>query len=166
MRPDWRLAGLAFVLSASAAVAETRIDRWPARDEPVEDYQRAIELFEQGERQVATCLFYRGQFRARLYLAARPGLPPDGAPALYASLNDVVGSEINLWAAGDVEDWAEAMDCALSWAETADDPVTPRAVHGAEYDRVAAGLRDLISHVRANAAQIRAERTARGLENR
>jgi len=166
MRPERPGACLALVLMAGAAGAETRIDAWPARGEPVEDYRLAVELFERGDRQVATCLFYRGQFRARLYIAARPGLPPDGAPALYASLNDVVGSEINLWAAGDVEDWAEAMECALRWAETADDPVTPRAVHAAQYDRVASGLRDLIVHVRETADEIRAERAARGFENR
>jgi hypothetical protein len=166
MRPDWAAAGFALLVSASAAAAETRIDAWPARGEPFEDYERAVALFADGDRKVATCLFYRGQFRARVYLAARPGLPPDGAPALYAALNDVVGTEINLWAGGDVGDWTEAMECALRWAETSDDPVTPRADHADEYRRVAAGLRDLIDHVRANAEGIRAERAARGLENR
>jgi hypothetical protein len=166
MRPDWSGLCLALVLAAGAAQAETRIDAFPAMGEPFEDYERAVALFHEGDRQIATCLFYRGQFRSRLYIAARPGLPPDGAPALYASLNDVVGSEINLWAAGDVDAWAAAMDCALEWARTADDPVTPRAVHAAEYDRVARGLGDLIAHVRANAEGIRAERASRGLENR
>lgn len=154
------------LLLAFPAVAQTRIDVWPALADPVEDYELAIEMFHRGDRQVATCLFYRGQFRARLFVAARPGLPPDGAPALYASLNEVVGAEINLWAAGDVDKWAEAMECALRWAETTDDPQTPRVAHAAAHARVAGGLRDLITHVRSTADEIRAERAARGLENR
>jgi hypothetical protein len=93
-------------------------------------------------------------------------LAPDGAPALYASLNEVVGAEINGWAAGNVEDWAEAMECALRCAETTDDPQIPHVAHAATHARLAGGLRQLIDHVRANADDIRARRTANGLENR
>ncbi len=160
------VSGALALLLALPAAAQTSIDVWPAMADPVEDYELAVEMFHRGDRQVATCLFYRGQFRARLFVAARPNLPPDGAPALYASLNEVVGAEINGWAAGDVEKWAEAMECALRWAETTDDPQTPRVAHAAAHARVTGGLRELIAHVRASADDIRAQRAANGLENR
>ncbi len=89
---------------------------------PAADYQRAATLFAKGERDEAVCLFYRGQYRYRVHLAARPELEASGDAALFASLNQTVGLPINEWAGGDPEGWAEEIACALDWPRTHDDP--------------------------------------------
>lgn len=157
-------AVLALTLPA-AALAQISVDE-PVAGHPAGDYRRAAELFEAGSREQAVCLFYRGQYRFRVHLAARPELAPSGDPALFASLNEVVGRPLNEWAGGDPQTWAEAIACALDWARGNDDPFTPKAEFASEHARVVEGLAGLLDHVRNSADEIAAERAARGLPNR
>ena len=129
------------------------------------DYQRAAELYNAGQRLQAGCLMYRGQFRARLMLLAEPKLPPDGAPALFASLSETVGRPINQWLGGDRDDWIAAMECARDWAVANDDPDYPRRRYGAQHAQVLDGLNQLIASIPPN-AELRKQRRAAGLPNR
>ena len=129
------------------------------------DYQRAAELYNAGQRLQAGCVMYRGQFRARLLLLAKPNQPPDGAPALLASLNETVGRPINQWLGGDRDDWIAAMECARNWAMENDDPDYPRRRYGRQHAEVLAGLEQLIVSI-PPAAELRKQRRAAGLRNR
>ena len=129
------------------------------------DYQRAAELFNAGARVQAGCVMYRGQFRARLLLLAEPNQPPDGAPALFASLSETVARPINQWLGGDRSDWIAAMTCARDWAANNSDPDYPRQRYGKEHGQVLAGLNELIASI-PPAAELRKQRRAAGLPNR
>ena len=133
---------------------------------PLLDYQRAIVLFGEGKRDEATYWFYRGQLRFRIHLAARPDLPEDGDPALFASLNEVAGRPVNEWAFGDVAGMAAILGRVLAWHAANDDPFTPKAQFPAAHMQVQAGLESFRAKVLADRDSIRAERTRNGLLNR
>ncbi len=152
---------LAFALPANAQ----SLDSGPVTATPWADYELSVTLFNAGDRVTAGCVMYRGQFRARLLLTARPNQPGDGAPALFGSLQETVARPINEWLAGDRDDWINAMTCARDWAARNDDPDLPRAQFAAAYEDVLAGFDGLIASVPA-AAELRAMRTANGLPNR
>ncbi|MCB2055022.1 MAG: hypothetical protein KDE35_12380 [Geminicoccaceae bacterium] len=160
-----RRFALAVLLSPVLAAAQ-EVASIPAEGAPVFDYRQAIALFEQGERRQATCLLYRGQYRARVHLRAHPDLEPSADPALYASLNETVGRPINEWAAGDVPEWVQSMRCALDWAREHDDPYTPKAAYGDAHAEVQAGFARFIDSTAARAEEIRRIRAQNGLENR
>src|SRR5688572_1362555 len=63
-------------------------------EHPVTYYMLASRLFEGGQKDKAVFWFYAGQLRYRFHLSASPNLPPDGDPALFASLNSVLGQPI------------------------------------------------------------------------
>lgn len=133
---------------------------------PAEDYRQAAELFRAGRHEEATYLFYRGQLRFRVNLTARPGLAPDGDPALFASLSEVVGRPINEWAFGDVPALAATLDRVLAWQAGNDDPFTLKAEFSAAHAQVRAGLEGLKVQVLRERESIRAQRRANGLPNR
>jgi hypothetical protein len=133
---------------------------------PFEEYRHAAELFRQGDREQAVFLFYRGQLRARIHLAARPELPRDGDPALFASLSEAVGRPINEWAFGDIPALAGILDRVLAWHAANDDPFTPKSRFGAAHAEVRRGLAGLRRQIVAEQESIRAQRRANGLANR
>jgi hypothetical protein len=132
---------------------------WPAF------YQRAGELFQQGERDQAVTLFYIGQLRGRIIVQCKR-VRPDGEPAVLASLNATVGKTINEYAGGSPEGWAASIDQALAWDEAHPDPSAADGGCRAERTRQRAGLAQLVEHVRANAGEIASQRRAAGLPNR
>ncbi len=160
------LLALAFV-AVSGALAHGRPPSGPpSGPHPSEDYRRAADLFKRGQRGEAVYWLYRGQLRYRVHLAARPGLPPDGDPALFASLSEVVGRPINEWAFGDIPALAGTLGRVLAWHAANDDPFTPKAQFGSAHAQMRAGLEGLRSQVLAEQDQIRTQRRANGLPNR
>ena len=164
-----RIAALMLAGFASAAVAQADIDlgAYAATDHPAQDYVAAAETFNAGDRLKGGCLFYIGQYRYRVYIMARPNLDPTGDPAVFSALSEQVGRPINQWLGGDLADWLAAMDCAIGWVETHDDPLTPKRRNAGAHDEVLAGLRELRADVAAmDPARLRADRRASGLPNR
>ena len=161
----------ALVPLAPAAAQETSppvssvIEALP-RAHPADYYALAARLFEEGARDAAVFWFYAGQLRFRLHLMAQPGLAPDGDPALFASLSEVVGRPLNAYGAGDIEGLVATLDAVLEWDLATPNLFTDRDRHAVEWQRVRAGLTGLRDHFAENADDIRAERAARGLENR
>ncbi|MEM8655398.1 MAG: hypothetical protein AAGF36_11675 [Pseudomonadota bacterium] len=130
-----------------------------------DDYARAADLFNAGDRVRAGCVMYRAQFRARLMLLADPNQSSDGGPALFASLNETVARPINQWLGGDRDEWIAAMTCARKWAAENDDPDYPRRRFGTIHANVLAGLDELIASIPPR-SDLRAQRRAAGLPNR
>ncbi len=151
---------------AAPAWAQVDVSGYPVASHPAEDYQEAVAVFNAGDRQTGACLFYRGQYRFRVYLMARPELDPSGESALMASLNEVVGRPINEWLGGDVDEFLAVLDCALDWAARHDDPLTPKASFGAAHDEVRAGLEELRAMMAADPEAVREQRRLNGLPNR
>lgn len=126
-------------------------------------YAYAARLFREGAREDAVFWFYAGQIRYRFHLTVRPDLPPDGDPALFGSLTDTVGQEINGWAGGDTQLWARQMQRALDWDAQTDNGFTSKTAYGAQWQQIRAGLAGLIAQVRSSRDEIRSRRKDNGL---
>ena len=145
-----------------AAMTVAQLKTGIEKQHPAAFYVLAKKLFEQGERDEAVFWFYAGQLRYRAYLSGHPQLPRDGDPALFASLSEVVGKPINVYAFGDIPALAKTIDRVLAW-----DVSQPDAFNKApEREQSRNGLSGMKAHVEATADEIRATRTKNGLENR
>lgn len=142
----------------SAGMAEARA--LVAPPDPLALYEAAARRFNEGDRADATFLFYLGQLHWRADLIANPDQPPDGGPALFGALNETLGRPINEWAFGDLD----MLRALLRDVHGFDLPPNPRMARA--FARSRAGLAELITYIEANAAEIRRDRTANGLENR
>lgn len=147
-------------------IAQQDIDAQLAQKHPSELYLYAKQLFDAGRKDDAVTWFYIGQLRWRYHLQVHPELPPDGELAAMSALNATLGQTFNEWAGGSPSAWRASIAQALAWDEAHPNPTTPKDQHAAEWQQTRAGLLQLDSYIRDNAAQIRAERQARGLENR
>lgn len=154
-------------LAGPASAQSVDISGYPLGPHPADDYVTAVEAFNAGERLEGVCLFYRGQFRFRTHLSARPAAVAAGEGALMGSLNESVGRPLNEWAGGDRDDWLAVLDCGLGWAAAADDPFTPRAAFPAAWAEQRAGFQALRDQIASTSrAEIRSKRAAAGLPNR
>jgi hypothetical protein len=137
-----------------------------AGQHPAEYYRRAAQLFGTGRKDDAVFIFYLGQLRYRAHLSARRDLKPDGDPALFASLSEVVGRPVNEYAFGDIPALARTIDAVLAYDRANPDRFTPPAT----FPQAHAGVRDGLVTMRAQMLpdrdKIRATRAGKGLENR
>lgn len=115
----------------------------------------------------AVFIFYLGQLRYRVHLAARRSeLKPDGDPALFASLSEVVGRPLNEYAFGDIPNVVRIIDAVLAYDEAHSDTFTPLDRFPEAHRGTRAGLERLRAQITADADDIRAKRSKNGLENR
>jgi hypothetical protein len=129
-------------------------------------YQSAMTLFRAGRREDATFIFYLGQLRYRTHLAARPELKPDGDPALFGSLSEVIGRPINEWAFGDMPATLRTLDAVLAYDARDPDKFTPPGQFKSAHDSTRNGMRNFRRQMEAQAQDIKRQRAANGLENR
>jgi len=132
---------------------------------PATYYVLASKLFAAGRKDDAVFWFYVGQLRYRFHLQSNPGLPPDGDPALFGSLSEVVGRTLNEYAFGRLRTLRSTILRVLDWDEKTENGFTSKRQHATEWNAVRAGLRKLYQTLEQNADQIRRERTAHGLPN-
>ena len=133
---------------------------------PAAYYILAAKLMRDGKADDAVFWFYAGQLRYRLHLAANPGLPPSGDPALFASFSEVIGRPINEHAFGDLGQLMATIDKVLAWDERTDNAFTSKTTHAAAWKDVRGGLMKMREYIKGNADQIRAQRQQNGLPNR
>ena len=129
-------------------------------------YMLAGRLFAAGRRDEAVVWFYIAQLRARFRLAVAPNLKPDGEPAVYGALFEMVGPQINGWAFGDLDHLAAHMEEALDWDRSHVNAFTPKAGHEAELEQVQIGLVAFRADVLTRKDELRRERAANGQVNR
>jgi len=156
-------AGRASAQTAGAAPAEVAA---LAGQHPAAYYQRAVRLFGSGRKDDAVFIFYLGQLRYRAHLSARRGLKPDGDPALFASLSEVVGRPLNQYAFGDIPALARTIEAVLAYDNANPDRFTPPATFPQAYAGVRGGLTAMRTQMLEEADKIRASRRRNGLENR
>jgi hypothetical protein len=133
---------------------------------PATYYVLASKLFEADRKEEAVFWFYAGQLRFRFHLLAHPDLEPSGDPALFASLSEVVGRPINEYAFGDIEALEASLRRVLAWDEKSRNGFTSKSENAEAWKTIRSGLEKLIGYLGEHAAEIRAQRTANGLENR
>jgi hypothetical protein len=175
------LAGLAIILSllyphsfvlaqvnaeSAMTLPEAEVETGLPKSHPSAYYTYAMRLFRADRKNDAVKWFYIGQLRYRYHLRANPNLPPDGEPALMASLNATVGQPINEWAGGSPKDWAASIDSALQWDAVHENKLTPKSKFAKVLQETRAGLVKLRGQILAQEDQIRAARKLKGLQNR
>jgi hypothetical protein len=133
---------------------------------PAEYYRQAAALFKDGRQDEAVFVFYLGQLRYRAHLMARPDLKPDGDPALFSSLSEVVGRPLNEYAFGDLPALAGTIEAVLAYDQATPDTFTPPSQFPKVYSRVRDGLSSMKTHILVQAEDIRAKRLQNGLPNR
>ncbi len=133
---------------------------------PAAYYRKAAEMFQSGQKDAAVFVFYLGQLRYRTHLKARPELKPDGDPALFGSLSEVVGKPVNEYAFGDLKTLDDTLKAVLAYDRQNPDSFTSAAqfpdVHGQQRE----GMDSMRRQIVARADDIRRQRTSNGLENR
>jgi len=133
-------------------------------EHPAAYYKLAASLFKNAAtKDEAVFWFYAGQLRYRYHLAANPGLPPSGDPALFASLSEVVGRPINEHAGADPDRWAAVIDEVLKWDASQDNRFTPKNKAPKAYHDIRAGLEKMRDTVKATKNEILASRKKHGL---
>lgn len=110
--------------------------------------------------------YYAGQLRARFHIVANPSLPPSGDPALFGSLNSVVGPIINAYAFGDLKAMHDVIDKVLAWDKSTPNEFTSKEKFEAGWNDTRSGMLELQKYLDENAEDIRKQRTANGLPNR
>lgn len=125
----------------------------------------AAAQFEEGNKQQAVKWYYVGQIRYRAYLKANPGLSPWDDPALFSSLTRTVGTPLNEYIGGDIDQWIQTIDEAIKWHNDHPDHFLDKESHRDIYAAVLADLEELKAHIDANRKEIILERAANGLEN-
>jgi hypothetical protein len=136
------------------------------RAHPAEYYLYAQRLFQSGRKDDAVFWFYVGQLRYRFHLSANPNLPEDRDPAVFASLNEDIGRQINEYAGGNPATWVVAIDRALAWDRTAPNYFTSKQRFSKQYSDIRTGLGKLREMIQSDAQNIKNERTNNGLPNR
>jgi hypothetical protein len=137
-----------------------------AAQHPAEYYKRASSLFGSGRKDDAVFIFYLGQLRYRAHLSARRDLKPDGDPALFGSLSEVVGRPLNEYAFGDLPALVAIIDAVLAFDVANPCRFTPPAQFPDVYVGVRDGLVKMKAQLVKDADQIRETRRKNGLENR
>lgn len=132
----------------------------------VQMYHYAGRLLEAEEMNEAAFWFYAGQLRYRVHLMARPNLPPDQDAAVFASLNSVLGQEVNQYIGGDPAEWEDVIERVLNWDAQTPNDFTPKDKFPSAHRQVRAGLQEMWTWIHENHDEIREQRTASGLENR
>ncbi len=158
------LLAAALLGSVPASAAEP----WPqgaealAQAHPSELMGKAPALMASGRQDEATFWFYAGQLRWRASLQAKPEQDPTGEPALFASLFETIGPQVNGWAFGDIPALQQTIDAVLAWDERYPDPSIPPAIMAS----TRAGLVKLRDQIGRDADKIRTQRAAADLPNR
>lgn len=147
----------------TAELPRSAVEQQLPSSDPSNYYIYAARLFHEGAKEDAVFWFYVGEIRYRFYLAVNPNLDPSGAPALFGSLHEEVGSVVNGWAGADPDSWAKQMGRALDWDAANDNKFTSKVTYAKQWQDTRLGLEKLKEQVVANKAQILEERKKRGL---
>lgn len=129
-------------------------------------YQRAIKLFAKRQYEEAIFIFYLGQLRYRTHLAARPQAEGSADSALFGSLSEVVGRPINEYAFGDLAGAVRILDAVMAYDAANPDSFTDPKSFPAAHATTRGGMKRFRDTMVEQAADIRKQRKANGLENR
>lgn len=171
------LLGLVF-LGAPNAMADAEPD--PLADVPTEQliagitkqepayyYLLASRLLKEERNDEAVFWYYVGQLRWRYYaLGHKDKVSGSEESALMGALNQSIGTVVNRYAFGDLEQLRQTIDQAIAWDESNPNEFCPKDSVAEARAEVLEGLRELRQSTIDQADEIRKTRTENGLENR
>ena len=130
---------------------------------PVNYYLYAGRLWKEGSKDQAVFWYYVGQLRFRFLLAAEPDSDPSGGPALFESLQSMIGEPINLYAGSDTKKWVEQINSALEWDASNPNGFTSKSAYPRQLEQVRSGLIKLRDDIVAHAEDIQKQRAQQGI---
>jgi hypothetical protein len=99
-------------------------------------YAYAGRALSEGRQDDAIFWLYVGRIRYRFLLQSEPALPPDGGPALYASLEATLGSSIDQTASADPHKLAARIERARQWDAAHENTYTSRTKYETQWSKV------------------------------
>lgn len=110
---------------------------------PTEFFGAAAENYRNNKINEAALFYYIGQLRYRYYIACHPNYRPDGDRAIFASLQSVIGSEINYKLGEDIDNYIRIIDAVIEWGEVYDSEFYSKENNPKKYDEIIMGLKNL-----------------------
>lgn len=137
------------------------------KQEPVHYYLLSARLLKEGRADEAVFWYYAGQLRWRYYALAHPEKASGGeSSALMGAFHHSLGTPINEYAFGDLEQLRKTIDDVIRWDEENPNEFCPKESVQKERAEVLEGLRKLSQSTIDTADEIRKTRTKNGLPNR
>ncbi|GAA4467832.1 hypothetical protein GCM10023093_24300 [Nemorincola caseinilytica] len=130
------------------------------RMHPAGFYEAAINAYDRGDKYGGAFLYYLGQLRYKYYCHANPEVEEDGDKAVLASLNSVVGEEINFFLGGHADNYAIVLDSVLAWDKRHEYTFYPKKKSPAKHKEILDGLTKLRNYIVANKASIEEQNAA------
>ncbi|MEN9907690.1 MAG: hypothetical protein RLZZ540_831 [Bacteroidota bacterium] len=125
---------------------------------PVSFFEEAGKYYKNGNVNESALLFYVGQLRYRYYILAHPDTKPDGDKAIFASLTNVLGQEINYKLGENVENYIKIVEATIDYSKQSDYQFYSIKESPVNYEKVINGLIGLKNHLVANKEQFIAKR--------
>lgn len=157
------IAGSSLTLGDLNHESPAQIERELPAGNPANYLLYAEVLWSGGKRDQAVFWFYVGELRYRFCLASMKsgGQPCDAA--LFGSLHQEIGSQINLYAGADPDKWIAEMGRALDWDASHPNGYTSKTTFATDYDKTRTGLEGLRGYVKAHKAELLAARKQNGI---
>lgn len=120
-------------------------------------------LWSKGERDKALFWFYLGQLRYKFCLASMQSGGPSCDASLFASLFEEIGSQINLYAGSNPDNYIAVINQVLDWDASHPNGYTSKTVYQSDYVKIRKGLEGLRDNIQNHKAEILAARQQNGI---
>jgi hypothetical protein len=131
---------------------------------PAEFMMHAGSFWAKGDKFGGAFLYQLGELRYRFYLWVTPGLDPTGDPAIFSSLHEVMGGEINFYLGGHTDTDIIILDSVLAWQRTHEYHFCPKRKNPGAYDSLVTGFRGMRDYILKNKQEILSENRKRQKE--
>lgn len=125
---------------------------------PVSFFEEAGKYYKNGNLNESALLFYVGQLRYRYYILAHPDTKPDGDKAIFASLQNVLGQQINYQLGENVDNYIKILEAIIDYSNENDYQFYSNKESPENYEKVIGGLIKLKNYIIANKEQFIAKR--------
>ena len=125
---------------------------------PSEFYIKSGEFYTEKKTSDAGFLFYLGQLRYRYYINAAPNIKEDEDKALFASLQNLVGGELNFKLFEDTDNIIKIIDEVITWDAKNDFIFFTKNNDFKKHQEILDGLKDLRKMILENKDKTKKER--------
>ncbi len=151
------------LMESMANLPTAEIERRLPNEPPSNYYGYAGRLWAAGEKDKAVFWLYAGQLRFRFLLLTEPKADPSGDPALFASLQETIGTPINVYAGADTGKWVSQINAVLKWDSDTPNGFTSKTKFSQQWKEARNGLVQLRDYIASHGDEIRKQREQQGI---
>ncbi|HJR13742.1 MAG TPA: hypothetical protein VJ833_07570 [Rhodanobacteraceae bacterium] len=140
-----------------------QIERELPNANPADYLVYSATLWGNGERDKALFWFYVGELRYRFCLKAMQSGAPACDAALFGSLHQEIGSQINLYAGSNPDNYIAQINKALNWDASNPNGYTSKTGYSSDWESTRAGLQELSDYIKTHKAELLAARQQNGV---